>query len=261
MKAPYTNVRSRYLSYWSVLLLSMVWLLPVTGYAIGSPLVISQVYGGSGNAASVYKNDFIELFNNSGTAFVVPATGYSVQYAAGAGSSWAITTIPAGTIVPAYGYYLIQEFGNANGLAALPAPDRTGAINMGTNAGKVALVNSTTALTGSQMNPTSNAAILDFVGYGTNGSTMTVDAYEGVNPAPVPSVVFSVARDGSGTLDTDQNGVDFQFEVANPRNSTSPTVVTTPVTGSVPTVAAAGGNVLREGIPSFTERGLLYSTT
>ncbi|GAB3584906.1 T9SS type A sorting domain-containing protein [Hymenobacter daeguensis] len=260
MKKPFTNIRNRYAGYWRAALLVLGGLLPVAGHAAGSALVISQVYGGGNGASSTYKNDFIELFNNSGSAFVVPAAGISVQYASGTGSSWSTTSIPGGTIIPAYSYYLIQEAGGTNGLAALPTPDRTGAINMGSAAGKVALVNSTTALTGPQTNPTGNAAILDFVGYGSNGSSVTVDAYEGVNPAPIPSVVFSVARDGSGTIDTDQNGVDFQFEVANPRNSASPTVVTTSVTGPVPTMATAGGNVLREGIPPFTERGLLYST-
>ncbi|HEY4139753.1 MAG TPA: hypothetical protein VGN65_14925, partial [Casimicrobiaceae bacterium] len=50
-----------------------------------TPLVISQVYGGGGNAGATYKNDFIEVFN-PGTAAVV-VTGWSVQYASAAGTS------------------------------------------------------------------------------------------------------------------------------------------------------------------------------
>src|SRR5262249_3635334 len=43
-------------------------------------LVISQVYGGGGNSAATYKNDFIELFNNSNVS--ISLVGDSVQYAA-----------------------------------------------------------------------------------------------------------------------------------------------------------------------------------
>src|SRR5215203_179958 len=42
-------------------------------------LVISQVYGGGGNANAPYRNDFIELFNAGGVG--VNLTGMSVQYA------------------------------------------------------------------------------------------------------------------------------------------------------------------------------------
>ncbi len=47
----------------------------------GSPsVVISQVYGGGGNAGAPLKNDFIELYNRGTTA--VDLGGWSVQYAA-----------------------------------------------------------------------------------------------------------------------------------------------------------------------------------
>ena len=32
-------------------------------FAVSPNIVISQVYGGGGNAGATYKNDFIELFN------------------------------------------------------------------------------------------------------------------------------------------------------------------------------------------------------
>ena len=41
-------------------------------------VVISQVYGGGGNAGATFKNDFIELFNPTGGT--VDLTGWSVQY-------------------------------------------------------------------------------------------------------------------------------------------------------------------------------------
>ncbi len=71
---------------------------------------ISQVYGGGGNSGSTFKNDFIEIFNQS-TATVDIST-WSVQYAtAAAGNSWSVTHLcPSAPCVLAPGhYYLVQE--------------------------------------------------------------------------------------------------------------------------------------------------------
>ena len=46
--------------------------------AVSTSIVISQVYGGGGNAGATYKNDFIELYNLGSTA--VNVAGWSVQY-------------------------------------------------------------------------------------------------------------------------------------------------------------------------------------
>src|SRR5437016_9894939 len=54
-------------------------------------VVLSQLYGGGGNAGATLKNDFVELFNRGGSA--VDLTGWSVQYAASAGSSWVKTDL------------------------------------------------------------------------------------------------------------------------------------------------------------------------
>src|SRR6187399_526074 len=113
---------------------------PAPAHATSSNLVISQVYGGGGNAGAFYKNDFIEIFNR-GTS-PVNVTGWSVQYAASTGSTWAVTAL-TGTI-PAGGYYLVQEAAGAGAGASLPTPDATGAIAMSATTGKVALVSSTT---------------------------------------------------------------------------------------------------------------------
>ncbi|MBI3884674.1 MAG: DNA/RNA non-specific endonuclease, partial [Opitutae bacterium] len=66
---------------------------------------ISQVYGGGGNSGSVYKNDFIELYN-SGSTTVTLGT-YAVQYASSTGTSWSVTPL-AGSIAPG-AYYLVKE--------------------------------------------------------------------------------------------------------------------------------------------------------
>ncbi len=49
-------------------------------------VVISQVYGGGGNGGATYQNDYVELYNPSPNTFNL--TGWSVQYAAAAGSGW-----------------------------------------------------------------------------------------------------------------------------------------------------------------------------
>src|SRR4051812_5850515 len=74
-------------------------------WAASPNIVISQIYGGGGNSGATYKNDFIELYNRS--ASPVTVTGWSVQYASSAGTSWQVTNL-SGTIQPG-GYYLIQE--------------------------------------------------------------------------------------------------------------------------------------------------------
>jgi predicted extracellular nuclease len=78
---------------------------------LGSPLfgqiVISQLYGGGGNAGASYQNDYIELFNRGSSA--VRLDGWSVQYAAANGDAWD-RTILSGSIVPGQ-YFLVQERG------------------------------------------------------------------------------------------------------------------------------------------------------
>ena len=75
-------------------------------------IVISQVYGGGGNAGATFKNDFIELYNR-GTA-PVTVTGWSVQYASAAGTTWTGRPPLTGTIQPGR-HYLVQEAAGAGG--------------------------------------------------------------------------------------------------------------------------------------------------
>ncbi|HWC58547.1 MAG TPA: immunoglobulin domain-containing protein, partial [Verrucomicrobiae bacterium] len=60
-------------------------------------IVISQIYGGGGNANATYKNDFVELFNPTANAIIV--NGWSVQYASASGSAWSGANL-SGTIEP-----------------------------------------------------------------------------------------------------------------------------------------------------------------
>jgi len=98
-------------------------------------VVISQVYGGGGNTGAVYSNDFVELFNNGTTA--VSLTGWSVQYASAAGTTWTVTPL-TGSMQPGQ-YFLIQEASGGGVGAVIPTADNTGTINLSATAGKVVL--------------------------------------------------------------------------------------------------------------------------
>ena len=202
-------LRSRFLT--CVVFVAMVMVLVPLGQsaaALSSTIVISQVYGGGGNSGATFKNDFIELFNRGGAA--VNVTGWSVQYASSAGTSWNPTSL-AGTIQPGQ-YYLVQESQGAGGTTNLPTPDATGTILMSATAGKVALVNSTTALTGTGC-PFS-ASVVDFVGYdGANCAETTA--------TPALTNTTAAIRKNAGCTETDSNVADFETGAPTPRNTSS----------------------------------------
>jgi uncharacterized repeat protein (TIGR01451 family) len=191
----------------------LVLLLAMPAQAVSPNIVISQVYGGAGcgtAGCSTYKNDYIELFNRG--AVSVSVNGWSVQYGAATGTTWQVTNLP-NVSIPAGGYLLVAESAGANGVNNLPTPDVTGTIAMSATAGKIALVNATTALSGAC--PVS-ASIVDLVGYGT-----TANCNEGGANAPAPSTTTADVRAANGCTDTDSNSADFTAPAPNPRNSSS----------------------------------------
>jgi DNA/RNA endonuclease G (NUC1) len=171
-----------------------------------SDVVISQIYGGGGNSGATYKNDFIELFNR-GTS-TVSLAGWSVQYASSAGSTWQVTPL-SGSIAPGQ-YYLVQEAAGTGGTVSLPAPNASGNIPMSATAGKVALVASTAALSG-----TCPAGVIDFVGFGS------ANCFEG-SPTLATSNTTAAVRNNFGCNDSDNNGGNFAIAAPSPRNSASP---------------------------------------
>ncbi len=189
-----------------------------TGFMTGLPasactgagfVVVSQVYGGGGNAGAPLNRDFIELHNRGSAP--VNLTGWSVQYASAASASWSKTLL-TGTIA-AGGYFLVHEAGGAVG-ANLPTSDvMTGTIAMAAGAGKIALVNDATTL--AVACPT-GAAIVDLVGYGG-----TASCFEGTAPTAAPSATLAVVRGGAGCTDQNQNSADFTAVAPAPRNSAS----------------------------------------
>ncbi|HZV64055.1 MAG TPA: Ig-like domain-containing protein [Telluria sp.] len=171
-------------------------------------LVISQIYGAGGNSGAARTNDYIEIFNP--TSAPVSLSGLSVQYASSAGTSWTNNTaLPAKTLQPGQ-YFLVQEFSNGAVGAALPTPDATGTINLSGTAGKVALVNGTTALPAAATPTSTN--VIDWVAFGT-GATPA----EGGAPTASPSPTTAAFRSNE-CVDTNNNGADFTVKAVEPRN-------------------------------------------
>jgi hypothetical protein len=212
-------------------------LFTVTGPpAMPDSVVISQVYGGGGNTSAPFTNDFIELKNPG--ASPISLANWSVQYASAGGTSWQVTNL-TGTLQPGQ-YYLVQE-GAGNSCpgpspcgAALPASNAAGTIAIAAAAGKVALVNSTTALTTSGC---ANSHVVDFVGFGSG-----TNCSEGA-AASAPSNTNAILRANNGCKDTDNNHADFAIGAPNPRNTFSPldpcTVGNQPVVPSCPVSISA----------------------
>ncbi len=188
------------------------------------PIVISQVYGGAGSASSLYRGDYIELFNRGSDP--VDITGWSIQYASASGSfgqSVLMTELPS-VIIPPGRYFLFKVYspntavGSAIGEDASATSPVQGAgvgINLSGTAGKIALVNTTTLLpTAGCILP--NGAVVDFLGYGTSNCA------EGGAGAPPLTVNLAVFRANGGCTDTDSNQADFGAATPAPRNSATP---------------------------------------
>lgn len=186
--------------------MTLVYLIAAVCFSTGAEagdVVISQIYGGGGNSGAVFKNDFVELYNRTGLP--VDLSGWSVQYASAAGSTWAVTLL-SGLIQPRR-YYLIQVGSGGSTGADLPTPDAAGTTNMSATAGKVILVDSTSARSGAC--PT--GGIVDLVGYGS-----TANCFEG---HPIANLSSTLGAIRSGELDTDDNAADFVVAAPSPRNS------------------------------------------
>jgi hypothetical protein len=208
-------------------------------------LVVSQVYGGGGNGGALYTNDFIELFNPTGS--VVSVTNWSVQYASAGGSTWQVSVLTGTVTIQAGQYYLIREANGAGGSQPLPTPDSLGSISMSATAGKVALVNNSAALScGSICH--GDPSVVDYVGYGT-----TANDYEGSGPAPAPGNNTSDVRAGGGCTDTDSNNADFATVTPpTPRNSASPLNICSASTSTptpLPGTATSTGTPTSTGVP------------
>jgi len=172
-----------------------------------SDVLISQVYGGGGNSGATLTNDFIELFNRGTVA--VDLTGWTVQYASSAGSTWNKTAL-AGTIAPGQ-FYLVQEAAGSGGTTALPTPDAMGNIAMSATNGKVVLANTDTTLTGTCP---AEASVIDKIGYGS------ANCFESAATSSLNNTIAASRSDRC--VDTDDNSADFTIAAPAPRNSSTP---------------------------------------
>src|SRR6058998_131607 len=199
-----------------VLLLAFVALalFPAAARAGGSDVVVSQIYGGGGNAGASFRNDYVELFNTGSGA--VDLSGWTVQYATAAGTTWQTTAL-SGTIAPGR-YYLVQLASNADVGAALPPADATGTSNLGGTSGKIALVRGAAALAcgASAGSCSADPLVADLVGYGSASD------FEGAGSAAGLSSTSAALRANDGCTDTGDNATDFAAGTPTPRNSASP---------------------------------------
>lgn len=179
--------------------------------APNSSVVISQVYGGGGLAGATYRNDFIELFNQ--TDAPVNLNGWSIQYSSATGSVWIKTDLNGS--IPAHGYYLIKESSSGAVGVLLPTSNVNGTISLSTGTGKVALRNNLTLISGTCPIP-ADSSILDFVGYGT-----TANCFEGIGRTGSLTVATSAQRVPPNNPDTNNNSLDFFVGTPNPRNSST----------------------------------------
>jgi predicted extracellular nuclease len=229
----------------TVLSLALVALASLTPRAVSPDIVVSEVYGGGGNTGATLRNDFIELYNRGSVAVMV--NGWTVQYASSAGTTWQTTPL-TGTIEPG-AHYLVQEAQGAGGTTNLPAPDATGTIAMSGTSGKVALVRTSTALTGACP---AGATIADFVGYGTAANCSET------SPTGTLSNTTSAIRAGDGAVDTDNNSADFTVGTPNPQNGGA--VIAPPANVVISQVYGGGGNTNAPYTNDFIELRNLEST-
>lgn len=214
----------------ALLLATALALLAVPIASGASPdLVVSQVYGGGGNSGATYANDFVELFNRGSAS--VDLSGWSVQYATSAGTSWQVTPL-TGSLAPGHHYLVALASGGTNG-AALPTADASGTSNLAASGGKMALVHDTAALTcgGTAGSCSAVAVIRDLIGYGS------ATDFEGT-AAPGLSNTTAAIRGANGCDDTDANATDFTADTPAPRNTST---ATTTCAGTPPPAGSASG--------------------
>ena len=212
----------------AMLMMMLVNLAPVQvqpASALSNGIVISQVYGGGGNAGAIYTHDFIELFNRGTNP--VSLAGWSLQYASATGTGLfgsnanMITELPSVTLQPGQ-YYLVQEAAGSGNGSALPTPDLVDAspIAMSAIDGKVVLVNTSNPLGcnggSTPCSPAQLALIVDLVGYGN------ANFFEGSGAAPTISNTTAALRNFGGCTETDDNAADFSADAPTPRNTVSP---------------------------------------
>lgn len=185
-------------------------------------LVISQVYGGGGNASATYRNDFVEIYNP--TQQTVNLHHWTLQYASDDGAGWDSNKVFLGGTVAPGEYYLVALASNGANGNVLPAANVSGGVNLSGSNGKVALVSNLEGLEGASGTcPLDDPELVDFVGYGSSAN-----CGEGGTKAPTLSASTAAVRLNGGATDTDNNAADFFAGTPTPHR-TAPIVELGPV--------------------------------
>ncbi len=187
---------------------------PASANPAGTGLVIKEVYGGGGNSGATLKNDFVELYNPTGSP--ISLAGWSLQYRSGNGTAAATNIHALSGSVPANGHFLVQEAAGNGGTDDLPSPDATGTLALSGTGGQIWLASTTTGLDpadGNVITAPPTAGLVDFVGWGP-----ATTSREGAAPAPATTNTTSVSRTATG-LDTDGNATDFGAGAPTPTGS------------------------------------------
>lgn len=167
----------------------------------GDTLVISQIYGGGGNAGAPYTADYVELFNRGTTS--VSLSGASLQYSSAANDAYAsVVALPDFTLEA--GKHFLVRFGspsNPKGVDLPVAADATSTTNVSATDGKLVLSSGATSVTCAGA-CAGAATVIDFVGFGSANDA------EGA-AAPAGSNTKALFRKDQGCTDTDHNDADF----------------------------------------------------
>jgi hypothetical protein len=157
-----------------------------SGGGSAAEIRVNEFMTGSTGAAS---NEFVELVNAGSSAADVG--GFKVAYRASAGSSdISLATIPAGTTIPAGGFYLLA----GAGYLGSDTPDQTFSTSIAATGGGIAVRDS-------------GGVILDSVGYG-DATNAFVEAHPATAPPATAAPGSSSNRIPDGT-DTNDNSADF----------------------------------------------------
>ena len=157
-----------------------------TGGGSSAEIRVNEFMTGSTGAAS---NEYVELVNAGSSAADVG--GFKVAYRSSAGTSdITLATIPAGTTIPAGGFYLLAGAGYLGSHAA----DQTFSTSLAATGGGLAVRDT-------------SGAILDSTGYGD-----TTNAFVEAHPATAPPATAAPGS-SSGRIpdghDTNDNAADF----------------------------------------------------
>lgn len=209
-------------------------LTPVTAHG---QVLISQVFGGGGNAGSPYTHDFVELFNRGPRAESLD--GWSLQFGsatstAALGASSSTLTVLSGMLLPGQ-YLLVRGASGGTAGSPLPAPDITDPTPaaIAAAAHKVALARTTTSLgSACPVGAAFSTLVADFVGFGA------ANCWEGFGAAVAGSNLRGLMRLDAGCRDRGDNTTDFVAIAPLPRTRASAPVPcrTGAPPGSDPTV-------------------------